>query len=107
MPTVVRMAVVAMLAFQTHRRPLTDDTAACAGRHVRFEVLRGERTFKCLLTDMGSRNGTWLNRARLQRCDCCHHIMFLAHTLSWCRGAVLQTQSVNIACSAAIAHWVS
>ena len=35
---------------------------------MRFEVLRGERSFKCLLTDMGSRNGTWLNRARLQRC---------------------------------------
>jgi len=77
MPAFLGMVLVAMLVSQARRWPSTHDTAACAGRHVRFEVLRGERTFKCLLTDMGSRNGTWLNRTRLQRCVRCPTVKHL------------------------------
>ncbi|BDA46038.1 probable GTP diphosphokinase CRSH, chloroplastic at N-terminal half [Coccomyxa sp. Obi] len=47
------------------------DAPTVSGRHARLEIVpagegRRQSDFRCILTDLGSTNGTWVNRARLR-----------------------------------------
>lgn len=43
------------------------DVPTVSGRHARLEIIsNNERGKKCIVTDLGSTNGTWVNRSRLQ-----------------------------------------